>query len=291
MKQCKICGKSAVARGYCKSHYRAFMRYGDPTHKQNLRGVPFDNRYTKDPTSGCWNWFGSKDSSGYGTYIHKDGTRAHRYSWERANGRKTPDGYCVLHRCDNPACVNPDHLFVGTHEENMKDMRTKGRAVGHAGGSNPSAKLTEEQAIEILEDPRPASALRDHYGVSDGAIHALRAGKTWGHLQTEHPTSYSRLRLTEKEVQEILADPRPQKVIAEQYGVAQATISQILIQHGARRGKGHIPKGNSRNLIAEMSELIIADIICRGNTAKNLAAKYGVSPSTVHKIRKQAKQK
>ena len=162
MKQCKICGKAVVARGYCKVHYRAFMRYGDPAHKQNLRGVPFDNRYTKDPVSGCWNWFGGKDSSGYGTYAHKGGTKAHRYSWERANGRKIPEGYCVLHRCDNPACVNPDHLFLGSHAANMKDKARRGRVVC-------PIKLNKEHTARAVEMRRQGQQVKDialHFNMS-----------------------------------------------------------------------------------------------------------------------------
>ena len=81
---------------------------------------------------GCWNWTASKRYKGYGAfcYYRDDGTlvqgRAHRYSWEIHNG-DIPDGMFVLHSCDNPACVNPDHLFLGTNQDNVDDMMRKGR--------------------------------------------------------------------------------------------------------------------------------------------------------------------
>jgi hypothetical protein len=89
-------------------------------------------------TQGCWLWSASKRSKGYGAFVWADGSghvvqgRAHRFAWELANG-PIPVGACVLHRCDTPACVRVEHLFLGTRAENNADMRRKGRAV--AGGT------------------------------------------------------------------------------------------------------------------------------------------------------------
>lgn len=99
--------------------------------------------------SGCWLWTGAKSSSGYGHLgIKGKNVKSHRLSWLLFHG-KIPDGMEVCHTCDNPACVNPNHLFLGTHQENMEDMKNKGRAVGFPGEFNPKAKLCYTEVLEI----------------------------------------------------------------------------------------------------------------------------------------------
>lgn len=83
-----------------------------------------------DKTGDCWEWTGFKNRQGYGQFqvSTKNGQPAHRVSFELANG-KIPDGMHVCHKCDNPPCVRPDHLFLGTPSDNMKDMVKKGRNI------------------------------------------------------------------------------------------------------------------------------------------------------------------
>ena len=146
-----------------------------------------------DGRTGCWNWTGTKIRKGYGKFfVNGKFRRAHRASYELHCG-PIPDGMFVCHRCDNPACVNPDHLFLGTHAENMADMTAKGRnrlgsrgdanAPFKRGADNPAAKLTQEDALAIRSAVGVTGvALAAKYGVSPRQIFRIRDGKKWAHL-------------------------------------------------------------------------------------------------------------
>ena len=83
---------------------------------------------TKIDDNGCWNWLGAKDPDGYGRACYMNKTpMAHRLSYQFSKGL-IPEGMCVCHTCDNRACINPLHLWLGTHQDNMDDKKNKGRA-------------------------------------------------------------------------------------------------------------------------------------------------------------------
>lgn len=137
--------------------------------------------------SGCIPWTGAKDDKGYGRLGNKSlrlGTLAsHRLAYELTHG-PVPDGLFVLHRCDNPWCVNPDHLFVGTQADNMRDMRSKDR--GPKGSSHGQAKLTEDMVREIRRRYRAGGetcrSLSLAYGVSTSVIGHVIKGDAWTHV-------------------------------------------------------------------------------------------------------------
>lgn len=148
----------------------------------------FDQRVIRgvDPDE-CWSWRGSRDLKGYGRIW--DGKRvqlAHRISWVLAHG-SLDSAICVLHRCDNPPCANPRHLFLGTRQDNNEDARRKGRAASgppvHRGEAHPRAKLTECQVAEIRRRYVPRKVTRgqlaDQYGVSESTIKAIIERRIW----------------------------------------------------------------------------------------------------------------
>lgn len=142
-----------------------------------------------EPNSGCWLWDGSADTRGYGQ-IRVTGKRlryASHVSLELA-GRAVPPGMCACHRCDNPGCVNPDHLFVGTRSDNTQDMIRKGRASSpplRRGSANCRAVIDEAKATEIkrrLADGEVAYALAHDLGVKPNVVYAIKRGETWRYV-------------------------------------------------------------------------------------------------------------
>lgn len=130
-------------------------------------------------TPGCWLWLASKDSGGYGLLnISGKQEKAHRVSYRLFVGN-IPDGLQVCHRCDTPACVNPDHLFVGTNKENMEDRERKGRGVRQFGENHHSAKLTMEIARSIRADRRRQRDIGAQYGVSQHTVWQIKQNKIW----------------------------------------------------------------------------------------------------------------
>lgn len=128
----------------------------------------------------CWTWIGSK-RNGYGEIWSRDRhLYAHRMSWKLHYGL-IPKGVSVLHHCDNRACVNPKHLFLGTQADNMTDMVGKGRQ--SKGEERPTAKLTQEQVLAIRNDPRSERTLGRIYGVCHASIGRVKRRKRWTWLK------------------------------------------------------------------------------------------------------------
>lgn len=136
-----------------------------------------------EPNSGCWLWDGTLSNSGYGLLKLPSDRRnylAHRVSWE-LHKEPIPAGLFVLHCCDNRACVNPDHLFLGTKRDNTADMMRKGRNVFRplSGEANGNAKIDEETVRAIRKSPLGVVRASRAFGISPSQIHAIRKGKSW----------------------------------------------------------------------------------------------------------------
>lgn len=130
--------------------------------------------------SGCWVWPLWKDKEGYGRAKDADGKTviAPREAYRLGVG-PIPSGLFVLHRCDNPPCVRPSHLFVGTQKDNAQDAIKKGRFV--RGSRNGGSKITEAQAVAIRVDRRTQMEIAAAYGISQSNVSLIKLGKHWGH--------------------------------------------------------------------------------------------------------------
>lgn len=148
-KTCTVddCGRPHNARGYCFGHYDRWKKLGHPDVDRPLNthvppSASMAERLARRIPEGlsddeCWPWRGAlggrkhKTGTGYGKFtVNGRQYDAHRVSWELHNKRPIAVGYQVLHNCDNPLCINPRHLDIGTNEDNMTDMQRKGRAAG-----------------------------------------------------------------------------------------------------------------------------------------------------------------
>jgi hypothetical protein len=135
----------------------------------------------KTPT--CWLWTGAKHYPGYGVILRKKGKYidAHRFSYELHNG-EIPAGKWVLHRCDNPACVNPEHLFIGNNSDNIKDAYEKG--ICKRGEQNKRSKLTNEQVLWIRSNYIPGNGkkMAKELGISQTAVSLIIRRINWKHI-------------------------------------------------------------------------------------------------------------
>jgi hypothetical protein len=112
------------------------------------------------------------------TYVRRECHLAHRLVWEECFG-PIPEGLCVCHHCDNPPCVNPEHLFLGTQADNMRDMITKGRRARQTGENAPGRKLTAEQVEEIRKAIGTTRAIASRFGISQSQVSKIRRREQW----------------------------------------------------------------------------------------------------------------
>jgi hypothetical protein len=133
----------------------------------------------------CWEWLASISVTGYGTFMLDKKTHgAHRIAYELHFGTRLTAQEHVCHKCDNPRCVNPHHLFVGTHHSNMRDMKAKGRhkQTPQLGERHWNAKLTAPDIIAIRASALTAAQLAERFGVTDTMIRLIRQRRNWRHI-------------------------------------------------------------------------------------------------------------
>lgn len=142
----------------------------------------------KNEESGCWEWKRSSDGWGYGKIsIQHKLEKVHRVMFSLANG-PIPTGMCVCHKCDNPPCCNPDHLFLGTHADNRRDMIQKGRLSDQSGTLNSQAKINDNIAREIRSlyaNGVMQKLIAEKYGISTGIVNRVVLRRNWKNIQAE----------------------------------------------------------------------------------------------------------
>jgi hypothetical protein len=184
--ECKQCSKgfralvSDVNRGqrrFCSTDCRNdSMRTPDPYRA-----------FEYEPTTGCWLWYLATNDAGYGSFrVNGKTVLAHRKFFERTKG-PIPNGFHVCHKCDTPQCVNPDHLFLGTASDNMRDMHKKGRWKPldlKVGVRHPMSKLTEDDVRLIRASEKSLPVLAAQFRVHAATIRSVRQGKTYANVTT-----------------------------------------------------------------------------------------------------------
>lgn len=151
-----------------------------------------EGRYSVNPDTGCWLWQHYTDQYGYGIFNDYDAQtkrsrgciRAHRYTYSVVHG-PIPEGMCVLHKCDVPNCINPEHLFLGTQADNNADMCRKKRNSGCKGSEVRNAKLTESAVREIrqnLAGKLTPAEIAANFNVTRATIYGILHRRSWNHV-------------------------------------------------------------------------------------------------------------
>ena len=186
---CSVCGQEHSNRSGMKKKDGSFYisRKCYPCSKSNPGKRTKEERfweYVDKKSWGCWEWTGGIDRHGYGRFGAETARSigAHRYSYALHNGPFQKSLF-VCHKCDNPKCVNPDHLFLGAHQDNMDDMKKKGRGRGLKGEQSPMAKLTEDDVIAIRKDNDSYRKIAEKHGVSTSLIGHIKNRRQWRHVK------------------------------------------------------------------------------------------------------------
>lgn len=188
VRKCEYCKKEFVQK---RKENRFCSLSCSSLDREKKLHIPAQMRFwpkVKVMDSGCWEWMGSKDKDGYGSFsfegIGHRKQRAHRIAWIMEMGA-IPEGMFVLHHCDNPSCVNLLHLFIGTPMDNVRDMIEKGRDRHPSGEENGQSKLNKEQVLEIrklISNGELQKDVAERFNVSHQVISDIVKRRRWKHL-------------------------------------------------------------------------------------------------------------
>lgn len=212
-------------------------RHGIETSTWDTPEERFEQNYEIDEETGCWEWTGTQHSHGYGQLtIDYKTTGAHRFSYKLHNG-EIPEGAFICHKCHNPPCVNPDHLYAGDAKSNARDSIDNGDWDAPIGERQGQSNLTDEDALEIREryanEDITYADIQGEYGISAPALSNLINGNTWKHVGGPTDTdTHERMakrgedstnsKLSENEVREI----------RDRYGSGDVTMAELGSEYG-----------------------------------------------------------
>jgi len=190
VKQCKHCGIDFRRRVDGDRYYFKKRRFCSSSCATagSAKHPPLSQRLAEHTNvagpDDCWPWTGHRTQAGYGSFsFHGRAVYAHRAAYELYNAPLSK-GLVVCHRCDNPSCVNPAHLFAGTQKENLHDMIRKGRTKlkPRRGMQHGCAKLSDAEAIAIRNASGKQRDIANQFGVSQATVSDIKLGKLWRHI-------------------------------------------------------------------------------------------------------------
>lgn len=189
--RCDCGNEKEIAEGSLTRNHTKSCGCLSKLKSKNLKSISKERLLSRIKYVGeCWEYQGRKDKDGYGILSEKSfgSQRAHRASFIAFKG-EIKEGYMICHTCDNPPCINPDHLYQGTAKDNARDMLERGlfpigenKKKGSAGEKNSHAKLTEKEVKEIRISRNPIPYLSKKYRVSESSIRNIILGKSWTHI-------------------------------------------------------------------------------------------------------------
>lgn len=265
---------------------------------------------TRNPETGCIEWCRYRMKNGYGTTCHNSKKRlAHRLAWCLANGveiESLESTQFVLHSCDNRACINPEHLSLGTVQDNQRQMAERGRSL--QGQKHHRAKLTRAQVLEIRKRAATGRELQAdlaaEFGVQSDMISAICCGRSWKHLpgagvgigRANKPRIMrASAKLTDGEVEELVREVEGGlsfKEASEKYGVVPSTISYLIKKHAPHLSPGQGGKGLRRKrAITDEQMAEVARKYATGKyTQRELAEPFGLSPNRMSMLLKEHRE-
>ena len=279
----------------------------------NINGVPINEKdiarfWSKVNIEGdddCWPWKSGLYWDGYGQFgIGKKKVRAHRVSYI-INIGEIPESLFVLHKCDNPSCVNPKHLWIGTQLDNMQDMKNKGRSTY---GDTANSKLSEEEVLCILkmasDTDMTDKQIADIYGVDRITINDILTGRRWEYLGVRKTFKGRRrkgekhrgAKITDKEALDIYRlrenEDLTARIVAEMYGVSVDVIYSIWLARKwkhlgiSRSAKRRYRRGEDVAKAKLNSDKVISirKLFDSGQTRTAIAEGLGVHISTVGRV-------